>query len=257
MYIKYKALIWQTLIPRQCVHGLRERKREVNEKNKIKTWICISIFKHSITRVVMASSFRVERGQKWIKSIGGGEPTTTTKKQHLLANSFLLHVFFFLLTVWITFLFFFFFYSRFTFYTCLASCRYEKSQWTECNPETNVRTRTLSLKKGVADEGCIPTRTIQKKCKKGKYVFIFFSFLLLFCFSSSYIFVWSKSNFHRAEWFFLFFLRLLARILACVCIYHIRLRRNFVAWQRGIWCKNIGKNITNQTRQCCLPTHIR
>jgi len=44
------------------------------------------------------------------------------------------------------------------------SCRYEKSQWTECNPETNVRTRTLSLKKG--DEGCIPTRTIQKKCKK-------------------------------------------------------------------------------------------
>ncbi|XP_031631365.1 uncharacterized protein LOC116345814 isoform X2 [Contarinia nasturtii] len=45
-----------------------------------------------------------------------------------------------------------------------ASCRYEKSQWTECNPETNVRTRTLSLKKG--DEGCIPTRTIQKKCKK-------------------------------------------------------------------------------------------
>ncbi|XP_031631366.1 uncharacterized protein LOC116345814 isoform X3 [Contarinia nasturtii] len=46
----------------------------------------------------------------------------------------------------------------------VASCRYEKSQWTECNPETNVRTRTLSLKKG--DEGCIPTRTIQKKCKK-------------------------------------------------------------------------------------------
>ncbi|XP_055321617.1 uncharacterized protein LOC129577868 [Sitodiplosis mosellana] len=44
------------------------------------------------------------------------------------------------------------------------SCRYEKSQWTECNAETNVRTRTLSLKKG--DEGCIPTRTIQKKCKK-------------------------------------------------------------------------------------------
>lgn len=52
--------------------------------------------------------------------------------------------------------------------TCLASCRYEKSQWTECNAETNVRTRTLSLKKG--DEGCIPTRTIQKKCKKGKCV---------------------------------------------------------------------------------------
>lgn len=45
-----------------------------------------------------------------------------------------------------------------------ASCRYEKSQWTECNAETNVRTRTLSLKKG--DEDCIPTRTIQKKCKK-------------------------------------------------------------------------------------------
>lgn len=46
-----------------------------------------------------------------------------------------------------------------------ASCRYEKSQWSECNPESNIKTRTLSLKKG--DEGCIQTRTIQKKCKKG------------------------------------------------------------------------------------------
>lgn len=60
--------------------------------------------------------------------------------------------------------FIFLFYMDFT---VSASCRYEKSQWTECNPETNVRTRTLSLKKG--DEGCIQTRTIQKKCKKGKH----------------------------------------------------------------------------------------
>lgn len=47
----------------------------------------------------------------------------------------------------------------------LASCRYEKSQWTECNQETNIRSRVLTLKKG--DEGCVPTRTIQRKCKKG------------------------------------------------------------------------------------------
>lgn len=80
--------------------------------------------------------------------------------------------------------------SFYTFDTCLASCRYEKSQWTECNPETNVRTRTLSLKKG--DEGCIPTRTIQKKCKKGKYVLFTFHCML---FSSIFFYSHLQSPF--------------------------------------------------------------
>ncbi|EDV95511.1 GH15739 [Drosophila grimshawi] len=44
------------------------------------------------------------------------------------------------------------------------TCRYAKSSWTECDAKTNMRTRTLNLKKG--DSHCLPTRTVQKKCKK-------------------------------------------------------------------------------------------
>lgn len=47
------------------------------------------------------------------------------------------------------------------------SCRYGKNPWTECDTKTNTRSRTLTLKKG--DPACDQTRTIQKKCKKGKY----------------------------------------------------------------------------------------
>ncbi|XP_046666812.1 uncharacterized protein LOC124358554 isoform X1 [Homalodisca vitripennis] len=53
-------------------------------------------------------------------------------------------------------------------------CRYEKGPWSECEPKTNMRTRTLTLKdrkKGdatAAAANCEPTKTIQKKCKKGK-----------------------------------------------------------------------------------------
>ncbi|KAH8252124.1 hypothetical protein KR026_005891 [Drosophila bipectinata] len=46
-----------------------------------------------------------------------------------------------------------------------SSCRYAKSAWSECDAKTNMRTRVLSLKKG--EQNCLPTRTIQKKCKKG------------------------------------------------------------------------------------------
>ncbi|XP_049314022.1 putative uncharacterized protein DDB_G0274405 [Bactrocera dorsalis] len=45
-----------------------------------------------------------------------------------------------------------------------SSCRYAKGAWTDCDPKTNVRTRTLTLKKGEAN--CLTTRTMQKKCKK-------------------------------------------------------------------------------------------
>ncbi|KAH8365922.1 hypothetical protein KR093_007397 [Drosophila rubida] len=44
------------------------------------------------------------------------------------------------------------------------TCRYAKSSWTECDAKTNMRTRTLSLKKG--ESHCLPTRTMQKACKK-------------------------------------------------------------------------------------------
>jgi len=44
------------------------------------------------------------------------------------------------------------------------SCRYTKGQWSECDPKTNKRTRTLSLKKG--DKSCEQTKIIDKKCKK-------------------------------------------------------------------------------------------
>lgn len=45
-----------------------------------------------------------------------------------------------------------------------SSCRYVKGQWSECDPNTNTRSRTLSLKKG--DKSCEQTKIIQKKCKK-------------------------------------------------------------------------------------------
>ncbi|EDW73644.1 uncharacterized protein Dwil_GK16544 [Drosophila willistoni] len=45
-----------------------------------------------------------------------------------------------------------------------STCRYAKTVWSDCDGATNMRTRTLSLKKGEAN--CLPTRTIQKKCKK-------------------------------------------------------------------------------------------
>lgn len=44
-------------------------------------------------------------------------------------------------------------------------CRYGKGAWSECDPKTNQRSRTLSLKKG-NQTSCEPTKTIQKKCKK-------------------------------------------------------------------------------------------
>ncbi|XP_022221873.2 uncharacterized protein LOC111073713 [Drosophila obscura] len=46
-----------------------------------------------------------------------------------------------------------------------STCRYVKSAWSNCDAKTSMRTRILSLKKG--QQNCLPTRTIQKKCKKG------------------------------------------------------------------------------------------
>lgn len=46
------------------------------------------------------------------------------------------------------------------------TCRYTKGSWTECDAKTNMRTRTLNLKKG--ESNCQSTRTVQKKCKKGE-----------------------------------------------------------------------------------------
>uniref|UniRef100_A0A1B0AUB7 Pleiotrophin/Midkine C-terminal domain-containing protein n=1 Tax=Glossina palpalis gambiensis TaxID=67801 RepID=A0A1B0AUB7_9MUSC len=45
-----------------------------------------------------------------------------------------------------------------------TTCRYAKSAWSDCDPQTNLRTRTLTLKKG--DPNCLQTRTMEKKCKK-------------------------------------------------------------------------------------------
>ncbi|CAG9138213.1 hypothetical protein JYU34_000270 [Plutella xylostella] len=45
------------------------------------------------------------------------------------------------------------------------TCRYVKGAWSECDAKTNVRSRTLTLKKG--DTGsCERFKIIQKKCKK-------------------------------------------------------------------------------------------
>ncbi|KAG8323418.1 hypothetical protein J6590_006431 [Homalodisca vitripennis] len=60
----------------------------------------------------------------------------------------------------------------------MKPCRYEKGPWSECEPKTNMRTRTLTLKdrkKGdatAAAANCEPTKTIQKKCKKDCYAIL-------------------------------------------------------------------------------------
>ncbi|XP_043647629.1 uncharacterized protein LOC122616288 [Drosophila teissieri] len=46
-----------------------------------------------------------------------------------------------------------------------STCRYAKSAWTNCDHKTNMRSRVLTLRKG--EQNCLPTRSIQKKCKKG------------------------------------------------------------------------------------------
>ncbi|OWR42751.1 uncharacterized protein LOC116777920 [Danaus plexippus] len=45
------------------------------------------------------------------------------------------------------------------------TCRYVRGTWSECDPKTNVRSRTLTLKKG-DPVNCERAKTIQKKCKK-------------------------------------------------------------------------------------------
>lgn len=59
----------------------------------------------------------------------------------------------------------FFSFSRLvlSFDSCTDSCRYTKGAWTECDPKTNTRSRTLTLKKG--EGSCVQSRTIQKKCR--------------------------------------------------------------------------------------------
>lgn len=49
-----------------------------------------------------------------------------------------------------------------------SNCHYEKSQWSSCDEKTNVKTRTLTLKKG--DESCEKIKKIEKKCKKGTQI---------------------------------------------------------------------------------------
>lgn len=49
----------------------------------------------------------------------------------------------------------------------LLVCRYTKGAWSECDAATNQRTRSLSLKKGDTAT-CQPSKTITKKCKKGR-----------------------------------------------------------------------------------------
>lgn len=60
-------------------------------------------------------------------------------------------------------------YSLTVFIFIAEPCKYTKGTWSECDPKTNMRSRTLTLKKG--DQGtCEANKTIQKKCKKGNYL---------------------------------------------------------------------------------------
>ncbi|XP_014680846.1 PREDICTED: uncharacterized protein LOC106820788 [Priapulus caudatus] len=46
-----------------------------------------------------------------------------------------------------------------------SECRYSSGEWSECDLPTNMRTKTLTLKRG---DNCEPTKTIEKKCKRDK-----------------------------------------------------------------------------------------
>ncbi|XP_017300972.1 pleiotrophin-A-like isoform X1 [Diaphorina citri] len=46
-------------------------------------------------------------------------------------------------------------------------CKYDKSSWSECDPNTHMKNRTLTLKKG-SPTTCEATKSISRKCKKGK-----------------------------------------------------------------------------------------
>jgi len=48
-----------------------------------------------------------------------------------------------------------------------APCKYRKGQWSACDPQTKVRTRTFTLKKGDVN-ACEATKTLRKECKGGK-----------------------------------------------------------------------------------------
>ncbi|KAL1456129.1 hypothetical protein WDU94_000879 [Cyamophila willieti] len=47
------------------------------------------------------------------------------------------------------------------------TCKYDKSNWSECDPNTHMKNRTLTLKKG-NPATCEATKSISRKCKKGK-----------------------------------------------------------------------------------------
>ncbi|XP_044015001.1 uncharacterized protein LOC122857084 isoform X1 [Aphidius gifuensis] len=47
-----------------------------------------------------------------------------------------------------------------------SACKYEKEEWSECDPKTNTRSRKMSLKTKSASSTCEPVKVVQKKCKK-------------------------------------------------------------------------------------------
>jgi hypothetical protein len=49
-------------------------------------------------------------------------------------------------------------------------CKYIKGAWSECDANTNMRTRELQLKRGDPTV-CLPRKQITKKCKKRMFFF--------------------------------------------------------------------------------------
>lgn len=59
-------------------------------------------------------------------------------------------------------------------------CKYSRGDWSNCDPTTNQKTRTLTLRKGDPNS-CEKEKIITKSCKRGKYLISIFclSFFLL------------------------------------------------------------------------------
>lgn len=56
----------------------------------------------------------------------------------------------------------------FLFYFERTDCQYTKGPWSTCSATSYTKSRTLALKAGQNETKCQKTKTVEKKCKKGR-----------------------------------------------------------------------------------------
>lgn len=66
--------------------------------------------------------------------------------------------------------------KHFFFFLGRLVCQYDKGDWSECDPNTKTKQRTLTLKDG-SDTSCPATKPQTRECKgenKGEFFFLFY-----------------------------------------------------------------------------------